>query len=838
MSGIFKRKGIYIALIIIFTLCLAAVAFFAFTGHGFGTDFPGQPPQDFQPGEMPEGFGEGEFQLPEGFGDGSFQAPDGFGEGSFQLPEGFGGDELQLPADSEGDSAENAARPSGDFAAEAGEAAAFIPGFADKRLIILTALLAAADVFSVIMLIVVSRRQKARLRSESSEAEEEILPPQRKKSNFLPLLVIFVASALLVFQFLPENAQQELIRVDEKLVESTVQQGSISRSLISGGSISETTAKALSLAGEIKVKEYLVSSGDYVQEGQSIAVADGDSVILAIAELSALMAELDAEIDLSRNDVIENAIYAPAAGRVKAIYAQSGDKVQETVAEHSCLLRLSLDGLMAVDIPAAEGMQAGMAVTVRLPDGSLIPGRVEKLFEGEASITLSDEQAPYGEQADILDSDSSLLGSGTLYIHKEVKISGMSGTVQRLNVTENLQVGTDMALVVLGDTAYRGNHDLLTARRRLMEQELSRLFEIYNSGEIKAPCTGRIVALNEELTAEALASQGSAALMLLAEGAAEMKSYAVLVEEITDEGINVSYTEGKDTVRQLLDLKASAVFLYKEGSFIPCTLEQIRPGDALALVTYLDDNGSESLDHAVLYPASSGETPDGGISQGGAQGSGSQGDMSSGSMSGGGMSSGSTGGGNSAGSSGFSSGMSFSAGTAEEEDEYAFAKTVLAYITPFDTADIVISVDEQDIANYRIGQSLQVELHAMPGRSFQGEVTLIDPNGNYDDGGGTKYSVTVSIPREADMLTGMNASLSLKLDEKADIPIVPLAAINEKNGEVFVYTGYDSETDTLINPVSVETGVSDGEFVELVSGLSVGDGFFYRLADSINYSFQ
>ena len=46
---------------------------------------------------------------------------------------------------------------------------------------------------------------------------------------------------------------------------------------------------------------------------------------------------------------------------------------------------------------------------------------------------------------------------------------------------------------------------------------------------------------------------------------------------------------------------------------------------------------------------------------------------------------------------------------------------------------------------------------------------------------------------------------------------------------------YSEETDELLSPVEVKTGVSDGTDVEIVSGLSLGDVYCYRYADSISY---
>lgn len=789
MSGIFGKRGIYIALTIILTLLLAAILIFVFSLPHLGGQGTGEA---LQPGQLPENFRppEGAFQPP-GAKEGSF--PENFTPGA-----SFEGGSPSLGKPSETDSGE-------------------------RRLLLLAAIVAAADALCLIMLVAVSRRQRASRAAEADgESESEAPTVHRKKSDFLPVLIILVASAALVFKLLPDSEKEELIKVEKELVEATVQRGSISRSLVNGGSISENTAKAVSLGGDIAIAEFLVDSGDYVQQGQNIALADKDSVILAIARLTELMAELDGEIDESRNDIIENAIYAPAAGRVKAIYAQTGEKVQQVVSEHSCLMRLSLDGLMAVDIAAPEGLYMGMGVTVRLEDGSLMEGLVEKVFEGEATVTLSDESAPYGQQAEILSPDGSLLGSGSLYIHKEVRISGISGTVQRLNVTENLEVGTDMALVVLGDIADRGRHDILTARRRQLEEELTKLFQVYNSGFITAPCNGRITALNEDVRVEALSSDKAAALVLLAGSTPEMKSYAVSVAELTEEGVLVTYTTAESSTQQLLDLSDTAIFLFADGSYRPCTQAEIKVGDALALICYCDESGSESLDHAVLYTAISDKESGTGSSQNGRPSAGG----ASGAMGGGGSQTASSG------------ARGFSAAEAEKEDAYAFDKTVLAYIMPFDTADIVMTVDELDIASYRLGQPLQVELDALPGRSFEGTVTKIDPNGSNEDGGSTKYSVTVSIDREADMLSGMNASVRAWLETREDVLLLPLAAINEENGQVFVYTSYDAENDSLADPVSVTTGMSDGVNAEILSGLDEGQGYYYYSAGEIRYSFR
>ena len=86
------------------------------------------------------------------------------------------------------------------------------------------------------------------------------------------------------------------------------------------------------------------------------------------------------------------------------------------------------------------------------------------------------------------------------------------------------------------------------------------------------------------------------------------------------------------------------------------------------------------------------------------------------------------------------------------------------------------------------------------------------------------------------MLAGMNASVKITLETTEDVLYVPAEAIVEDDTGTYVYTSYDEKTDTLGDPVEVETGVSDGTNVEIVSGLSLGDTYYYSVLDVVNYS--
>lgn len=618
---------------------------------------------------------------------------------------------------------------------------------------------------------------------------------------------------------------------------------------------------------------WAVSEGDYVEAGQLLATVDKASVLAAIEDVNDLIKTIDSAIQSSRYDTVDSSIRAPREGRVKAIYAEAGKSVADTMSEHGALMLLSLDGLMAVDIDTAA-LPLGAAVTVVLPDGTEQSGQVSAASGGTATVTLSDETALPGDTAEVL-LDGESAGSGTLYIHSELRVTGFAGTVSRVNVTLNAPVSASNNLITLTGTEYTGRYATLLSRQHELEDELQALFAAYETGGVYADSAGRVSGLNEDIvtedgsstdsaagtttvTASAMAYTGAAyspvRLLLAAEnkraarllllsdtGSASPVSpseddtsgsedsgegggiggetpdpgttsaeYIGRVSRVTDNGdgthtIVISYDGGELTV-------STADLTGKTGSTDPLGIKQ---GDILALRF---ENGA--LVSASVYQ-SSGDTPsDGGGTQPGA-------DSAMGGISGG------IGG----GMSGMAGGTDASAGTqSESAADYTMEETVLCTLTPYDTAEIDVTVDELDIRSLAVGQSVSVTFDALPGQGVEGEITAIAPTGE-NDGGSTKYSVTVSVARSEDMLTGMTASIHRAVEECEDAVIIPAAALNEDASGVFVYTGYDKRSDELTDPVYVTTGLSDGESVEILSGLAEGDGYYYRYADTIKYSF-
>lgn len=174
--------------------------------------------------------------------------------------------------------------------------------------------------------------------------------------------------------------------------------------------------------------------------------------------------------------------------------------------------------------------------------------------------------------------------------------------------------------------------------------------------------------------------------------------------------------------------------------------------------------------------------------------------------------------------------------TTEAEEDYILEETVLGSMMPNDQVNIDVTIDELDINDVAVGQSCEVILDALSGQQFEGKIVRRDSAGE-NNGGNTKYTVTVAIDKTEDMILGMNASVNIVLEKKENILVIPEDALVEQDGHVYVYTEYDEKKDELSGLAEVETGNSDGTNVEITDGISSGQKIYYRYAGTIQYRF-
>lgn len=130
-------------------------------------------------------------------------------------------------------------------------------------------------------------------------------------------------------------------------------------------------------------------------------------------------------------------------------------------------------------------------------------------------------------------------------------------------------------------------------------------------------------------------------------------------------------------------------------------------------------------------------------------------------------------------------------------------------------------ISEIDIPKIRErdGNPVALVFDAFPGRTYAGEVISVEPKEIIKDGD-TYYRVNFQIDGDTDLLRrGMSADVTVLVAEKKQVLNVPAFMIREEVGKKYV-TVLDSNGTS--RQVEVQTGITDGEMVEIVSGLTEG----------------
>ena len=153
----------------------------------------------------------------------------------------------------------------------------------------------------------------------------------------------------------------------------------------------------------------------------------------------------------------------------------------------------------------------------------------------------------------------------------------------------------------------------------------------------------------------------------------------------------------------------------------------------------------------------------------------------------------------------------------------------------------VLNVPERQLGILKAGQAVQLEADALPGKKFAGSILRIAPV--VDPASGT-FRVTCQFRDASAILRpGMFARIDIVYDQRADALTVPRSALVEEDGQTSVFVvdktppapapkaeaGKPASNAPAAAPSGfvahrqlVKTGYSDGDKVEIISGLDAG----------------
>ena len=138
-------------------------------------------------------------------------------------------------------------------------------------------------------------------------------------------------------------------------------------------------------------------------------------------------------------------------------------------------------------------------------------------------------------------------------------------------------------------------------------------------------------------------------------------------------------------------------------------------------------------------------------------------------------------------------------------------------LTDFDPLLAVMHVPERELNKLRKGQRAELRLDALYGEVFTGAIKRISPI--VDPTTGT-FKVTIEVRnRSRQLKPGMFGRIRIVYDTRTDVLLVPKEAILAEDDESAVYVVRDSIAYRQV----VETGYSNDEHMEIISGIDAGD---------------
>lgn len=621
---------------------------------------------------------------------------------------------------------------------------------------------------------------------------------------------------------------------------------SISGVLLSGGTLIAEDPVTVTIPAEVKLTEYLVKNGDLVTEGQAIATVDRVSVMAAIAQVQEAMEEIRSDMDKIANEKEPTIIKAAVGGTVKTIYANTGEDVRDVLLRDGALAVISMDGLMAVTVSCNTDLSVGDTVPVTLTDGTEAEGTVTSNLDGKLTVTIKDEGFSVGEAAVLSTVEGSAIGSGTLYINSPWNVMAYSGTVSKVRVSEGAAVSAGRRLFDLKDTSQTAEYDSLSREHRQYEELMLTLFKLYQSETVAAPQDGMITGIDGAGTYMLSFDSDAPRIRLLANAPdgsdnAAYTNYVGQVTEIGIDGLLVKINPSPISVTDYMDLSAvptdTALMTYRTtywasapvyelsgGQWVQISSGSIQEGDILLFCgsegnfVWVIRIGTAAVDTEAPSTNDPSEPvqptePDDATSPTTPSAPGNQGNKNS-------------------QSSGRSPSTGSSAAQKEETERYTTGTVTIASVTGQGHVTVQVTIDEMDIRKVWVGQPVILTVDALGGVTCTASVTeILSETAN--EGGNTKFTVLVTAERKPDMLAGMTAHVKMVLPEEAAEICIPVAALTEKGSATLVYTGYDEETGMLTDPVSVTTGLSDGEYVQILSGLNTAQRVYYPYYDTL-----
>ncbi len=609
---------------------------------------------------------------------------------------------------------------------------------------------------------------------------------------------------------------------------ATVQTGTIQTSVSGTGTISYADSSEIVIPEELTIAEVKVSEGSSVTEGTLLATVDEASLTNCLSEVQDAISEVDDTIASEKSSTTSKSVTAGVAGRVKKIYAAEDENVEDVMTQSGAMMLVSSDGVMCVTVSGTANVSVGDTVTVSAGDTET-GGTVEEITDGSTVVTFDDSVFDYEEEVTVTNDADITLGKGKAEIHQPISVIATSGTIASVNVDENDNVSASTKVITLDGTEHTAEYIQAIKERESLVDLLNTLIDIQKNGGIVAKADGVVTAINTDSTSSSSSDSGSKSTATFSE-ATEEDTYYAQVDEVASDTDNIADNlEESDTLATGFATMSTSVLGISNvtendatqeqqavttqtettGEISPATLPETASIEQSTITA--TDNSEKTTEQSASQPEDS-DTSEKTSKQSSKKKSTEQTQQDTKQEN-----AGNTGG----------SGSTSTVTTTQESDTVS---TMTAFtIEEGDQMTVTMYVDELDVLSMKEGLQAEITLDAVEDTTFEGTITSVGAQAS-SSGGVAQYPVNITFDKTEDMLSGMNASVKVILEETDNVLTIPLTAVTEEGNTSYVYTGYDESTGELSGKTEVTLGVSDENTVEVTDGLNEGDTIYYQMA--------
>ena len=350
----------------------------------------------------------------------------------------------------------------------------------------------------------------------------------KKLVKVLLVLVLLGAGGYYGWRYYQAHNVSAVRAVSENAyTEYAVGRGTLSKTVTGTGTLSISQTRDVAPNYAVTVTQTLVDIGDTVAAGDALMTIDTDALRTSITTLEAELDQTESEISSITSSYSSTAyIKMPQYARIKEVYIEKGQYIQDVMAEKGCIALASLDGWMYVEVPAQEGMEIGSTVSVQVGRVAL-DGTVRGLDNGMATITFSDAYGAEGQEVTLTYNKQSL-GTAVAHIHMPYRLTtSEKGYISGVYIEPNDRKWENNRVCYLINVPVSDDYAVLCATRDKQAARLAEMRALMASGCICAPEDGIVASIVQASISEQTAGTALASLYV-----GEEKEMVVTVDEL------------------------------------------------------------------------------------------------------------------------------------------------------------------------------------------------------------------------------------------------------------------------------------------------------------------